>query len=158
MSAVLREIELQQEHYSEELVAELVPMLRKNWQSSSSYQESIDLQPNLARYKQMDAAGMVLCMTARDQGKLVGYCIWYIVTSLNYNGKSAHGVAWYVDDEHHGYGISLLRRGHALLRAQKIDRFYWFAVPDSTLCRLLVADGYKPHEVVLEKIYDLPGN
>jgi GNAT superfamily N-acetyltransferase len=146
---------VQQEHYSDVLRDELMPMLEQNWKESPSYNQEIALAPNFERYKYMDSQGMVMCLTARDEGRLVGYAIWYVVTSFNYQGKSGHGVAAYIEEAHRGHGMDLLRKGEALLREQGIQRFYWFARPGSTLYKLLQRLGYVADEAVMEKVNGL---
>jgi GNAT superfamily N-acetyltransferase len=153
MNAVLAQsIEIRQEHYSSELVRELLPMLEKNWEESPTYSKEIRIAPDFKAYKAMDDQGRVLCLTARVNGRLIGYSIWYIITSFNYEGKSGHGVALYIEPEYRGQGAWLLTRGEAMLREKGITRFYWFARPGTLLHKLVSVLGYVADEVVMEKL------
>jgi hypothetical protein len=148
-----------QEHYSEKLRDEVMPLLQKNWKESASYLQEVVLSPNFERYKDMDAKGQLLCVTARSHsGRLVGYGVWYIVTSFTWEGKSGNGVALYIEEGYRGHGMNILRQGERLLDAQGIKRKYWFAKPDSVLYKLLVAIGYTPDEVVMEKVDGMSRN
>ena len=153
MNAVLKEkFEIQHERYSERLCEELLPLLKQNWEASASYKADITLKPDWPRYKKMDDMGMVLCLTARDEGRLVGYAIWFIVSSFNYESlKVAHGTAWYMAQGYKGHGVKLLRRGERMLIEHGIRRFYWFVSPGSPLQELLKAFGYEPDELIMEK-------
>jgi hypothetical protein len=157
MNAVLKpKFTIQREHYSEALCAELLPLLKQNWSASSSYKDAISLSVDFPKYKVLDEKGMVMFVSARQDGRLVGYSLWWIVTSLNWAGRSAHGVAWYVTEECVGYGMHLLRETERLLADEGIRRKYWLAKPDSVLYKLLVADGFVGDEIVMEKVDGLP--
>jgi len=150
-------ISIAQEHYSPGLVEELKPLIKKNWEESPLYEKEIALAPDFQKYRAMDDAGLVLCMTGRVDGRLVGYAIWYIIKSFNYPGESGHGIALYIEDAYRGYGVWLLKRSEALLRERGIRRFYWFARPNSLPYKLVKAMGYREDEVVMEKI-DVSGH
>jgi L-amino acid N-acyltransferase YncA len=141
------------EHYSEQICAELLPLLKKNWAASASYKADIKLDPDFAKYKKMDELGMMHPVIARVDGRIVGYAIWFTVSSFNYAGITvAHGSAWYMEEGYRGYGLTLLHYGERLLREKGIRRFYWFVSPGSDLQRLLATQGYESDELIMEKI------
>jgi GNAT superfamily N-acetyltransferase len=152
-SSPINALRIEQEHYAEALVAELEPLLKRNWEESPSFKADIKLDIDWPRYKKLDDLGMVMCVTGRINGELIGYCIWFIVQSFNYKGlRTAHGTAFYVKPEHRGNGVPLLRGGERLLKAQGIKRFYWFCNEGTLLHKLLLGIGYDPDELVMEKI------
>ena len=58
-----------------DVVDELKPLLPLQWKDLALDQDSIKLDVDFERYKQLDAAGVLLLTTARQDGILVG---WYL--------------------------------------------------------------------------------
>lgn len=159
MNAIVSsDVFIQRERYSDALAQEILPLLRQNWRESESYKPEIEIDPDFARYRYLDEHDMLLVYTARCASRLVGYAIWYVVTSFNYKGfkdgglKSAHGTALYVEPDWRGHGAQLLRQSEGVLRARGIQRFYWFVPPASYLRKILEACGYAADEVLMEKL------
>lgn len=47
-------------------------------------QDKVPLAPNFALYKKMDANGLISYVTLRDAGRLVGYCVTFVMPALHY--------------------------------------------------------------------------
>jgi len=140
------------EHYSEALCQEMLPLLRANWRESSSYEEGIEADPDFERYRKLDAAGMCLCITAREEGRLVGYVV-YVVTHSTHHKTIMCGIgdAAYTDPQHRGVGNQLLKIAEKHLKVAGVTRIGWTVDPRSRMHGLLLEDGYVPDEVIMEK-------
>ena len=145
-------IEYQVAHYSPELCQEMLPLLQANWRESASYEPGIEADPDFERYRRMDAAGLVMCITAREDRRLVGYVV-YIVTHATHHKTilCAMGDAIYTDAEHRGLGPMFLKMTENALRAVGVKRLGWSVERGSRLHGLLLHDGWYEDEIVMEK-------
>jgi GNAT superfamily N-acetyltransferase len=144
---------IQQEHYSDALWGELLPLLERNWRESPSFKKELALDPDPAIYASLDANGLLRCITMRTgAGKLVGYVVYTVYRSPHHKTLlCAHGDVVYVDPDYRGLAAGLWKRAETLLRAQGVNWVGWSANPQSRLYTLLCEMGYKPDEIILEK-------
>ena len=63
---------------------DIKPLLEKHWELVALNQGAIKLNPDWEKYAELDAAGILRIFTARDQGKLVGYCVLVVSQSMHY--------------------------------------------------------------------------
>jgi GNAT superfamily N-acetyltransferase len=142
-----------QEHYSLELGLELLPLVRRNWRESPSYEEGVDADPDFERYRRLDEAGACLFLSARDAGTLIGYVVFFVLQSPHHKSLLvAHGDAFYVLPEHRGHGLALYRKAEAMLRERGVKRVGFTVDIGSYLHQLLGSVGYRNDELVVEKI------
>jgi GNAT superfamily N-acetyltransferase len=76
------------------------------------------LNPDWARYEQMEAAGNLVCFTARDDGRMVGYSVFLLSWHLHYNTVrvAANDVLYLHPDYRKGMiGIRLIKYSEAEL-------------------------------------------
>ena len=70
-------IEYKEETYSQ-VIDEIKPLLEDHWEEIALNKEVIKLNPNYEMYEKLCNAGVMRIVTARDDGKLIGYCICII--------------------------------------------------------------------------------
>lgn len=63
---------------------ELKPLFVPHWLELGLDQEQVPLDPQYEVYLEREARGEVLCVTARQQGAIVGYFIGFIAPGLHY--------------------------------------------------------------------------
>lgn len=63
---------------------EIKPLLEDHYKEVAMYQDKILLNPDYEQYIELDAAGMVHLVTARDEGTLIGYFISFILPHMHY--------------------------------------------------------------------------
>lgn len=156
MNAVLRpSIVISQEHYSPAFWAELAPLIERNWAESESYEPAIPVDPDVERYRKLDAAGALQCLTARLDGLLVGYAVFMVAYSIHHRTLlCAHGDAVYMLPQLGRYDavVALIDEAEARLSEMGVKRLAWWCEPQSKLARILASLGYKPDEVLMEKV------
>lgn len=108
---------------------------------------------DVTQAKAIEAAGMLVICTARDGGRLVGYCIWFLSTSLVCMGrKIATQTAWYVtpDSREGGLGLRLFNFAIAELRLRGvIEAFpHFWAKSSPRLHQFFARLGAEPVESV----------
>jgi len=64
---------------------DIKPLLNEHWELVALNQGKIKLNPDYEEYARLDAAGVLKCFTARNNGALVGYFILLISNSIHYS-------------------------------------------------------------------------
>jgi hypothetical protein len=107
---------------------------------------------DLPQAKALEGAGALLIATARESGRLIGYCVWFITKSLITCQKIALQSGWYIDPSRREgtLALELFRRSLAWLRqsgAVECYPHFWNDSPprlSSFFSRL----GARPAEIV----------
>lgn len=60
------------------------PLLERHYKEISAFQD-IPLKPNFEKYLLMEKAGCLRCFTARHNGELVGYQVFFVNFNLHYS-------------------------------------------------------------------------
>ena len=68
-----------------EAYPDLLPLFRLHWQDLGPYREKMPLSPNMPVYEFLESVGQLLCLTARQDGKLIGYLIAKTGPGLHYS-------------------------------------------------------------------------
>ena len=66
-------------------IAELRPMFEKHWEEVAINKDKIKLNPDYKQYETLQELGTLALFTARDDGKLVGYSVFFMVPHLHYS-------------------------------------------------------------------------
>lgn len=141
---------------------ELLPLFRAHWLDLGPYKDRMPLSPNLQIYNFLESVDQLLCLTARQNGRLVGYLIAKTGPGLHYSETNqAITDIPYVLPEVKMRGIIMMR-----LFAAAEDEFRkrgvgpWFASykVDSrhaqSMDRLLRLIGMKPCDLQFSKWID----
>ena len=89
--------------------AEEAKALIANHWKEVAFHKDIPLDPDYEKYKQMEESGSLRCFTARAQGKLVGYSVYFVQTHLHYKQTLyAMQDLMYIDPEYRGRGMAFL--------------------------------------------------
>ena len=79
-------IEYKEESYSQ-VVDEIKPLLEDHWDEIALHKDTIKLNPDYGRYEAMCNSGSMKIVTARDNEKLVGYCIMLLYHHIHYKDQ-----------------------------------------------------------------------
>jgi hypothetical protein len=78
------------------------PTSRTHWREITHYAD-IPLDPDIDTYNTMEVIGALRCFTAREQGRLVGYAVFFIRHNLHYRSSlQAMQDVLFVLPEHRG--------------------------------------------------------
>lgn len=66
------------------LIEEIRPLLQAHYEEIARHRDKIALNPDYSRYEEMDRQGLLHAVTVRDEGRLVGYYISFVVPHLHY--------------------------------------------------------------------------
>jgi GNAT superfamily N-acetyltransferase len=76
-------ISVQEEQYPD-IIETLKPLFPLHWEELGLNRDKVPLDPNYGEYLRRHHAGMVLMVTAREDGQLCGYSVNFIAPGLHY--------------------------------------------------------------------------
>lgn len=66
-----------------DLWSDLWPLLREHYKRVAHY-EDIPLNPSVEQYNALQDVGMLRCYTAREDGELIGYAVFFVRPHIHY--------------------------------------------------------------------------
>ncbi len=143
------------------ILPELTPLFAIHRQETGLFRQLGDrlkLSPDLSKYTFAEQSGVLLTVTARISGELVGYYVGIIQPALHYSG-SLHAMTdiSYVhpDVRHRGIGIKLFLFVEGLLRERNVKIWQAGSKIDSALHesmdRALCFLGMEPTDLIYSK-------
>lgn len=109
-----------------DVLDEIKPLLEEHWREIALYRDRFPLNPDYEKYKTLDAAGMAHVVTARDQGRLIGYCISFIMPHLHYQDCiiAMNDILFITKEYRHGRtGMKLISFAEQDLARRGVHRF-----------------------------------
>ena len=117
--------------------------------------DKIALAPDDERYHSMEDVGQLVCFTARDGDKLVGYSIFIVNDHLHYkNNKFAFNDVIYVHPDYRKgttIGKDLIEFAEKELVKFGVDKMTYHVKLDHDWSAMLVRKGYAREEVIVSK-------
>jgi GNAT superfamily N-acetyltransferase len=118
--------------------------------------DKVFLAPNSSLFEEIDQKGVLHIITARKDGKLVGYHISALLPHMHYRdaGMMGYTDAYYVHPEHRkgGLGAKLLIEVERTLRERGATKFYISTKAHSDNSELFEALGYSFTDKVFTKM------
>lgn len=106
---------------------EIKPLLPIHYKELACNQDKVPLDPQYDEYLRKDARGEVTYVTLREDGKLVGYFVFFVTPGLHYRTcLTAVMDIFYVHPDHRGNGggVTLLECAEQELKRRGVQR--WF--------------------------------
>jgi GNAT superfamily N-acetyltransferase len=113
------------------------------------------LMPDYEAYGRMYVAGLLRCITARDESGLIGYAIFIVQPHLHYKScKTAFEDIYFLRKEHRlgRTGIRLFQFAEEALRADGVNRIIMHTKIHLDNSRLFDYLGYKHTDKIYTKI------
>lgn len=132
------------------------PLLHEHWREIALYQDQIPLEVDVERYRAADAAGNLVCLSARDAGAMVGYAAWLLVQHPHYRScRFAMNDVIYVRRQHRTgstVGLRLIRESERVLVEDcGVNRIQWHLKSSNDWSAILLRMGYACEETVFGK-------
>lgn len=90
------------------LKTEIEPLLHEHWREVEVFQENVPLDPHWDLYQKLQDANMLFMVTARDNGTLIGYFVYFILPNLHHRSIIvAEGDIFYVNKAYRNSTIAL---------------------------------------------------
>ncbi len=64
----------------------------EHWRELALHQGEIPISIDEGKYSNLDHLGILLILTARDEGKLVGYYLWFLMPHPHYSASGPMGL------------------------------------------------------------------
>ena len=136
---------------------EAQPLLVKHWREIATHQD-IPLSINRAFYERAEADGKLCILTARREGVLVGYAVFFIGPNQHYSTSlQALQDIFYVDPSVRGamIGARLIHEADRILREKGVQVvFHHVKTRHPILGALLARKGYTAVETIFSKRLD----
>lgn len=144
--------------YREELVTEIrgemEPLLRRHYHEIAKYKD-IELSPDWEVYAMLEADQALRCYTARDDGVLVGYAVFFVRYNLHYqHSLQAVQDVLFIDRDHRrgmATGVRLIKEAERRLAALGVQVVYHHAKRVNRMGELLQRLGYELSDEVFAK-------
>ena len=106
---------------------EVKPILPIHWEELALHKEKVPLDPQYNVYLERDAQGGVISVTAREDGKLIGYFVGFIAPGLHYQRCLTCTMdIFYVHPDHRGGGTGyhLFKSAEKELKRRGVQRLF----------------------------------
>lgn len=106
---------------------EVKPILPIHWEELALHKEKVPLDPQYNVYLERDAQGGVILITAREDGKLIGYFVGFIAPGLHYQTCLTCTMdIFYVHPDHRGGGTGyhLFKSAEKELKRRGVQRLF----------------------------------
>lgn len=137
-----------------DMIREAIPYLNDHHTEAGIRFEGAKLDMHFERYLEAQRAGCLHCVTARYEGRLVGYC-WFTVTQ-ELNDKTtttARGTVYLQPDYRHGLtGKHFMTHAIATLKPLGVHRVLFDTPTDSRLAVLMASLDMAPVATVYGKV------
>lgn len=108
-------------------LVEVKPILPIHWEELALHKEKVPLDPQYNVYLERDAQGGVILVTAREDGKLIGYFVGFIAPGLHYQTCLTCTMdIFYVHPDHRGGGTGyhLFKSAEKELKRRGVQRLF----------------------------------
>jgi hypothetical protein len=147
-------ISFEVERFSD-VIGEMREYFTAHYQELATFKDKIsEVNPDYALYEAMDAAGKLHLVTARDEGKLVGYYVGVVMPQPHYKTTLAAmaDLYWLHPDYRKGFtGVDFLRFIESSLKERGVQVTVMGTKLSKDLGRLYEHLGYQPTDTVWRK-------
>lgn len=140
---------------ADDVFEEIKPLIKIHWREIAHYQD-IDLDPDWDFYSKAEAANCLRVFTARKEGKLIGYALYFLKSNAHYKGSlQASQDILFVHPEHRGkLGMKLIKWCDAQLQAEGVQVVYHHVKTAHNFGPLLERMGYQAVDIIFAKRLD----
>jgi GNAT superfamily N-acetyltransferase len=121
---------------------EAMPLI-VNYRREVDYYQDFQLDPEFAKYAELEKAGVVRAYTAREDGKLIGFALFFFTPHLHFKSKifAMHDIL-YIIPEKRGFGHRFIKWCDEQLTADGADVIYFFVNGNFNYSPILRRCGY----------------
>lgn len=138
-----------------EALPELQLLYPEHWEEIACNKDSIKLNPDYARYQSLAISGVLFLTTVRDDGKLIGYFLGFIMPHLHYQqSKTLFYDIFFLQKVYRKgrTGIKLFQFVEAACKARGVEKIYLSTKVSADVSPLFEYLGYGLCEKVYTKV------
>lgn len=137
------------------LIDTLWPLFEQHWDEIARNKQVMVLNPDRARYEQMEAAGMLLALAVvTPDGEVVGYSVNLVGPHLHYADLTVcnNDVLFLREDLRNSpIGLKLVRETTRAAAARGARLMLWHAKENTSLAKILPRMGYGVQDIIFSK-------
>jgi hypothetical protein len=148
-------ISYQVEPYGLEILEDIKPLLDLHYEEIAMHKEHIPLDPDWDKYKRLADQNMLFIATARADGVLVGYSVFFIIDHMHYRStKMASNDVLFLHPEHRlgTTGIKLIKFCERELLQLNVVKVMWHIKFAHDFRKILYRLGYNDEDAIVGKI------
>ena len=139
----------------DQVIDEIKPLLEDHWEEIALNKEVIKLNPNYEMYEKLCNSGVMRIVTARNDGKLIGYCICIIAYNLHYKDSlTATNDIFFISKDYRkgSTGVKLFIKNEEILKSYGVQRLIMNTKVHQDVGAIFERLGYKQTERVFGKL------
>jgi len=151
-------ITFQKEDFNK-VIDEVQPLWKKHYEEIALDKESIELNPHIQGYEELNKYGGLVIFTVREENKLIGYSFFVLQYSFHYKQLiCAINDLFYILPEYRGkfLGSKLLKESEEILNKMGVHQVQMRTKVYANFGKILERAGYKDTEVVYRKNINTP--
>lgn len=106
---------------------EMSRLWKAHWEEVAMNKDTIPLEPNMEMYGWLESTGQMHVLTARSDGRIVGYHVSIVRPHLHYKSSlSSFTDMYYVSPDHRKgmVGVRLFKEAEKTLRARGVQKMF----------------------------------
>ena len=138
----------------DEVLDDMAPLWDLHWEEIALDRQKVPLNPDVDTFRTLEDAGLLLIVTARDEGNLIGYHVSIVRPHLHYKHSLTAYADMYFMHPHYRQGMTgvrLFKFVEQVLRDMGVDRIYQGTKLHKDMGRLFERLGYKETERLFVK-------
>lgn len=148
-------VEFRIEEWNDDFIESLKPLLEEHYQEIALHKDVVKLDPDWERYGLLAKNKTAVFIGARDNGKLIGYSVFFLVTHIHYKQlKMASNDVLYLDPEYRKgmTGIKLIKASEEILKKLDVQKILWHIKFAKDFRKILYRMGYEDEDAIVGKI------
>lgn len=149
----MSEVVYNQEKFAD-IYEEMKPLLEKHYHEIAHYQD-IKLNPDFEQYCMLEKIGMLKTYTARFEGELIGYSLFFVKKNIHYKDSlQAVQDVIYIDKTRRGFGRVFIDWCDSKLRDYGVQVVYHHVKQEHNFGPMLEKMGYKLIDLIYGRRLD----
>jgi len=134
---------------------EMLSLLDEHYEELTLNKHVVKLNPNWNEYDRREKSGKFVYLTARDDGKLVGYSAWFVDYHIHYADlKVAMNDVIFLKKEYRQgmAGIKLIKYSEKIVKELNVNKIAWHIKESNDFRPILQRMGYIEEDIIVGKI------
>ena len=132
-----------QREAAQDCFAEAIPLLIEHWQEIT-YIDGLTVKPEFSKYESLERNGILRTYTARLEGKLIGYAVFFLSPHLHFKKHLfAYCDVLYIMPAHRGFGHRFTRWCNNRLRDDRASVILYNVNKKFDFGSILKRQGFK---------------
>lgn len=137
-----------------DIVGELKPLLELHYHEIAHHKD-IPLDPDYDVYQKLQDIGAIICFTARRDGHLIGYNIFFVRHNMHYKtSKQAVQDVVFIHPEFRGFGKKFFLYCDEILKQEGVQVVYHHIKAAHNFGKMLESIGYSLVDLIYGKRLD----